>query len=298
VARRPGRTTIANVVALLAFLLYGMARVEAPVSGLGLVFDHPVTFAVVGAITAIGGAALLFVRPVELAVGRALVGDSREPTADEDARIRRLLAAIGARGGMKTERLVVRIQEDSGMNASAGASHLLFVTSGALELTDDELEPILAHELGHHRGIHPIMGAMVWWLRLPGAALAAVYHALRRSAAAVGMRAGRLGRLLASGVLIVIVVWQITVMWMYYVGELLAMRAARLSEFEADATAAGWGYAGGLAAAYRRLARRELEPQGRWARLLDEHPPLSERIDRLETWGGSPASASRVAGRG
>ena len=69
--------------------------------------------------------------------------------------------------------------------------------------------------------------------------------------------------MLAIPVLLLIVVWQVTVMWIFYVGEPLAMRAARVSEFEADAAAARWGYAPALASTYRDLAARKLERPGR-----------------------------------
>ena len=71
-------------------------------------------------------------------------------------------------------------------------------------------------------------------------------------------------------------------MWVFYVGELLAMRAARVSEYEADGAAARWGYASALASTYSDLAARQGEPPGRLARLMADHPPLPERIERLE----------------
>ena len=77
VARRPGRTTLALALPILVFVLFGMARVVAPVSALGLVFDEPAGFAVVAAVLSVAGAALLFVRPVELRVAPVLAGDDR-----------------------------------------------------------------------------------------------------------------------------------------------------------------------------------------------------------------------------
>ena len=293
-ARRPGRTTVATTVAFLAFLVFGMVRVAAPVSALGVVFDEPLGFGVFAAGVALAGSALLFVRPLELAVGRSLVGTARAPSDAEAGRLSSLLRQVAGHAGIDAGRLIVRVQDDPGMNASAGASHLLFVTSGALALPDRDLEAIVAHELGHHRGLHPVLGAVVWWLRLPGAALGAVYGFLRRGVARIGARMGRLGPVVAVPVLLLLIVWQVTVMWLFYAGELLAMRAARLSEYEADAAAARWGYAGALASAYAALARRELEPEGRWARLTAEHPPLPERIKRLELLAG-PTTAGTAA---
>ena len=65
------------------------------------------------------------------------------------------------------------------------------MTTGALELPDEQLEAILAHELGHHRGLHPVMTAIVWWLSLPGVALAAIYRLMRRAVSSWGAASGR-----------------------------------------------------------------------------------------------------------
>jgi Zn-dependent protease with chaperone function len=283
VSRRPGRATLALVVAMLAFALFGMARVVAPVSALGLLFDEPVGFAVVAAVTSVAGAVLLFYRPVELAMARLVAGEPRAPTAEESERLMRLLTRAGERGGLDPERLIVHVQDDPGVNASAGAGHLLFVTSGALGLPDDQLEAVLAHELGHHRGLHPVLTAVLLWLRIPGTLLNMIYRWLRRAVALVGASLGVLGRLLAVPLVLLLVIWQIAVMWLFYVGELLASRAARVTEYDADATAASWGYAEPLAHALEGLGAKETAPTGRLARLTADHPPLPLRIDRLRS---------------
>jgi Zn-dependent protease with chaperone function len=279
VTRRPGRTTLALVVPLALFIVFGMARVVAPVGLLGVVFDDPRDFAIAAAATSLLGAVLLAIRPFELRVAGVIAGPSEPPTPEERARLEPLLARVGEKAGIDPSRLILRVQDSPGVNAAAGGGHLLFVTRGAFGLPDESLEAILAHELGHHRGLHPVMTAVVWWLRLPGAAIAAVYRVLRRAVAAVTSRLGALGRLIAIPLLLALVVWQVTVMWLFYVADLFAQRAARISEYEADATAARWGYAEPLAAAYRSMP--EVEDERRWKRLMDDHPPLHERIERL-----------------
>ena len=87
--------------------------------------------------------------------------------------------------------------------------------------------------------------------------------------------------MIAAPLLLLLFAWQFLVMWIYWVGELLAARASRISEFDADASAVGWGYAAPLASAYERLARAEVEPAGRLARLRASHPPTAERSARL-----------------
>ena len=286
--RRPGRTTLALLLPLLLFVLFGMARVAAPVSALGLVFDDPVGFAVVAAVTSLAGTLVLFVRPLERSLAGVFGGPVRPPSQAERERLEQLLEPVGARARVDPARLIVRIQEQPTANAAAGAAHLLFVTTGALKLPDDQLEAVLAHELGHHRGLHPVLGALVWWLRLPGVALASVYRGLRRGVAGAGARLGAIGRLLAVPLLVLLILWQVAVMWIFYAGELLAMWAARQSEYDADAAAARWGYAGRLASAYAALGAHELEPSGRLRKLMADHPPLPDRIELLQ---GAPQPA-------
>jgi heat shock protein HtpX/STE24 endopeptidase len=248
--------------------------VTAPVTLIGLVFDEPLEAAVAGMVIAIAGTALLWIPAIERGVARVLA-PSREPDDAERARLEPMLRRIGERAGLRTDKLVLRVQEDHEMNASAGAVHHLFVTTGALRRDDAELEAALAHELGHHRGLHPASTALVWWLSLPGIALAAVYKGLR---AVAGRLTGRV-RPLAFVVRVAIVIWQVSVMWMYFLAQLLAMRAARVSEYVADAAAARWGYGQGLA---DLLASDGPSPRGNLIeRLTDEHPPTELRVERL-----------------
>jgi len=272
VRRRPDRALLALVLPLLAFVAFGAARVDAPASLIGLLFDRPAEFAAVATVLALGGAVLLVIPAVERRVAH-LFAPSRAPTAEEDARLRRLLGRVGERAGTRTDRLVPRVQEAHELNAAAGAVRLLFVTDTALRCTDAELEALLAHELGHHRGLHPLATAVVWWLSLPGELLAAVFRVLRGLAADLRVRP------LVLLVGLVLLVWQVLVMWLYYVGKLLAQWAARVSEFVADAAAADWGYGEQLAALYRDADVPV--PQGLVARLLAEHPPMPARIERI-----------------
>ena len=161
------------------------------------------------------------------------------------------------------------------MNASAGALHHVFVTTGALRRDDVELEAALAHELGHHRGLHPVTTALVWWLSLPGVALAAVYKGLRKLADRL---TGRV-RPLAVVVRVAIFVWQVSVMWMYFLAQLLALWAARVSEYVADGAAARWGYAEGLANVLE--AEGPSPPETLIERLTETHPPTELRVERL-----------------
>jgi Zn-dependent protease with chaperone function len=92
---------------------------------------------------------------------------------------------------------------------------------------------------------------------------------------------------LAPLVAAVLVIWQLAVMWLYYVGKLLMQRAARVSEFVADDAAVRWGYGAELLALYRSLPGEA--PAGRLERWLADHPPMPERIARIEAAGATLA---------
>lgn len=156
---------------------------------------------------------------------------------------------MGRRASFDTSRLALFVHETAELNAAAGAARLLFVTEGALRRTDSELEALLAHELGHHRGLHPIATTIVWWLALPGELLAHIFAALRRLGGRLSPRLPALTPILA----VVLVIWQLCVMWLYYVGKVLMQRTARVSEFVADGAAVQWGYGAELLALYRTL---------------------------------------------
>jgi heat shock protein HtpX/STE24 endopeptidase len=276
--RKPDRVVFALLWPLIAFVVFGALRVDAPISLIGLLFDSAWTFAVVSVVLTFGGAALLYVRPVERRVA-GLMAPSRAPTAEEERRLRGLLDAVGRRASVDTAGLVLLVHRTDELNAAAGAFRLLFVTEGALRRADAELEALLAHELGHHRGLHPIATTVVWWLAIPGEVLARVWLALRRIAGRIRFRP------LAALVTLALVAWQLAVMWIYYVGKLLTQRAARVSEFIADAAAVEWGYGPALLALYRTTP--DPEPAGRLARLLADHPPVTQRIARIEAATGT-----------
>jgi Zn-dependent protease with chaperone function len=273
--RRPDRALLSLLAPLLLFIAFGAARVDAPVSLIGLLFDRAWVFALAALALAILGAALLFIRPVERRVA-GVIAPAREPTEEEAALLRRLLAGLGRRSGTGTGSLQLLVHETGELNAAAGAARLLFVTNGALRLPEPQLEALLAHELGHHRGLHPVATTLVWWLALPGEALAKVYSLLR----ALARRLTGSVRLLALLVQVVIVAWQLVVMWIYYAGKLLMQWAARSAEFVADRAAVDWGYGPALLGLYRAMG--DDEPPTRLGRLLADHPPMPERIARIE----------------
>jgi Zn-dependent protease with chaperone function len=68
---------------------------------------------------------------------------------------------------------LLAVVDDPGPTAVATGGSVLMVTTAALKhLSDDELEGILAHELGHHVGLHDVALPMAHWLATPIGTLA------------------------------------------------------------------------------------------------------------------------------
>ena len=117
--RRPDRALLLLAPPLLLFVAFGAARVDAPVSLIGLLFDRPVDFALAATALVFGGAVLMFVPPIERRIA-GVFAPSREPEPAERERLERLLGELGQRSRIKTGRLILRVQDSEQLNAAAG----------------------------------------------------------------------------------------------------------------------------------------------------------------------------------
>jgi Zn-dependent protease with chaperone function len=290
--RRPGKATLLAVAPLSLLLLYGVSRVAAPFGLLGVVFDHPWDYAIAAAAFAVASLVLMTIRPVDRRVGKLLAG-AREPTEEERARLAPLLAEVAERAGLARTRFHLLVQDDDGLNAAAGGGHLLFVTRGALQLPDDALAAVLAHELGHHRELLPYMTALIWWAQLPALPLRIMMRALQHAVLVAGARLPGVLRVLVVPLQLVVLVIQVNLLWLVYLADLLVAWVSRIGERGADRHAAEWGFAAPLAGALATMSHGETGPQTRLDRLRADYPPVSERVNRLlaaSSAAGDPAA--------
>lgn len=233
----------------------GYAAVVGPaVLGLAVVPAVPSGWGLVAGATVVG---LLAAGGTPLAL--RLVFPTRRPTAAERAWL------------ADATDLPVRVVDTGGRHANALAAGLLpglryvYVTERLLRsLPPAEAAAIVAHEAGHHRRRHAALrlgavGAFVLpWLGATAADVPGAFVAGALAAAPV-----------ALGVLAL----------------------ARWTEYDADRYAAGRVGASPLAAALRRLTdERLLDDGGGW---LSLHPPVRERVARLERSGRSAPDEAR-----
>ena len=256
-------------------------------------------------------AALILARPVESGLAWLLYRRLRRPRPAELDRITPALARVCRRAGTDPGRYLLRVEENRQVNAFALGGRVLAVTRMSLELPDDMLEAVLAHEVGHHRHLHPLAIILGWWYLLPFEAgdrllrairrvtrwLARVFQRLSdRTGGLAGGRApdGALGMLVllaVLGVLVVagsVLVVGLGLLWLplallVRLARVLAAALSRAGEHAADRHAAELGYGPGLVQVlglFLQIEQSRPRPRG-MAALLRSHPSSQARIDAI-----------------
>jgi STE24 endopeptidase len=237
----------------------------------------------------IAAGAVLFVRPVELALVRLVFG-FRRPNPVEANRLGPAWESVCRAAGVAPAGYVLLVQESTHLNAYAAGGRVVAVTTAALELRPERLAAVLAHELGHHLAAHTTVSMLAWWFALPARgvawlvrqALRLVVAVARSSTARSGDLVGVLGAiLLALALLTGLAYLSLWLVLMPFVSPLLAW-AARVGEYRADRIAARLGYGPELVGVLRTWVSLEGAPvTGLWQRVLATHPPHLSRIARL-----------------
>ena len=125
---------------------------------------------------------LMFLRPVQRLLLSWLYG-ARRPTPDELDRLEPAWHDVLRQAGLPARRFVLAVTDSAELNAYACGGHVVAVSTAALELLpDDELRGVLAHELGHHLGLHTVALTITHWLSLPIITLARIGFLLERLA--------------------------------------------------------------------------------------------------------------------
>jgi Zn-dependent protease with chaperone function len=298
-------------IVVLIWLL-SLVVVALPAYGAALLAGWaPVPAVAVACAAWTASAALILARPVESGLAWLLYRSLRRPRPAELARITPALARFCRRAGTDPGRYLLRVEEKRQVNAFALGGHVLAVTRVALELPDDMLEAVLAHEVGHHRHLHPLAIILGWWYLLPFEAgdrllrairritrwLAQIFNRLSdRTGGLAGGRApdGALGMLVLLAVLGVLVlagsvlVVGLGLLWLpvallVRLAKVLAAALSRAGEHAADRHAAELGYGPGLVqvlALFLQAEQAAPRPRG-MAVLLRSHPSSQSRIDAI-----------------
>ena len=313
---RVSGTSVGMFAIVLLIWLLSLVVVALPAYGAAVLAGWPrVTVVILACAAWTASAALILVRPVEAGLARLLYRSLRRPRPAELARIAPALERVCRRAGTDPGRYLLRVEEKRQVNAFALGGHVLAVTRMSLELPDDMLEAVLAHEVGHHRHLHPLAIILGWWYLLPFEAGDRLLRTIRRltrwlartfgrlndrTGGLAGGRApdGALGMLVLLAVLGVLVVAGSVVvvvggvLWLplallVRLAKVLAAALSRAGEHAADRHAAELGYGPGLVQVLFLFQQAEFaapRPRG-MAALLRSHPSSQARIDAIRRSG-------------
>jgi Zn-dependent protease with chaperone function len=189
--------------------------------------------------------------------------------------------------GMGLQRVVpLLIADDPVPGAWAHTRHIV-LSKGLLEqLTDAELQGILAHELQHWVRQDALVSRFVWACSLPLVLFVNLFYVVEYAA-----KNAKLPELVSLGV--GILVWPALVLLRLVVEPTMAAHSRR-TEYQADAAAIAAGYGPALADALTKLKDFEIARSGWEQAQLRTHPPIEFRLEAIEEAGQPPRSSSRA----
>jgi Zn-dependent protease with chaperone function len=221
----------------------------------------------------------------------------RRPTALEQQKLDIAWRAVCSRVNINPQYYKLWVEEADSVNGFAMAGKSIAVTRWAINvLTPRQLQAVLAHELGHHRGGHPLAGLVASWYALPGRLVVAFVRGLFRRAQqvpALGCAMVAFGLMSVAGLFFYSLWFHSGWGWLVY--SLMPLLVpiplawfSRRGELMADQIAADLGYARDtvamlydLQAQGEDVARRAAGWRGA---LYSTHPSLADRITALERY--------------
>ncbi len=212
---------------------------------------------------------------------------SRAAMRHEELRLRDAWDTVLARAGAsRTRRWKLRVMQADEINAAAAGGSVVMVTSYAVaHLSDQELQAVLAHELGHHVGLHPVVLLAQSWLIRP---ILWVDWVTVRLHNAVGwlMNLSRLHPVALVLLLAVQLSLRFVVLVLQLVVNLalgLLLACQRRAEYRADEVAVRLGYGPWLLHALHRFHEHEASRVGGFASWWTHtHPSTAQRIARID----------------
>jgi heat shock protein HtpX len=318
--RRDTWLLIAAFVALLAFVGYGFDLFVLGVARAAHAGGVPLPFPIAASAAALFGmgSAWLSYRFGDRAV---LASSFARPVSSEhpSAEVKQLMNVVtemAIAAGLPMPRVYVIDEPDPNAFATGrDPDHAsIAVTTGLLQtMNREELQGVIAHEMSHVRNFD--IRKMTLVAALLGAVLLLSDWAIRFRLGVPESRDSRRRNGESGGgplVVILLVVWLLTVVLTPLIGRLLATGVSRRREYLADASGAELTRNPlGLASALRKLdaataptvrihrgtahlciadplGRAVNDREGRFADLFATHPPIADRVARLEAMAYEP----------
>ncbi|MGH3938908.1 MAG: M48 family metalloprotease [Pseudonocardiaceae bacterium] len=238
------------------------------------------------------GLVFVLFRPAEEALARVYFR-FRRPTLAQQQQLEHLWGEVTSTAGVDGSKYTLWVQDRKELNAFAASGHIVGVTRWSLEKTPPrQLAAVLAHELGHHMGGHSWALLLSSWYAVPGRIVLritwAVLKFVVRFALAVAKHISIIGYLCVWFMVIGLIFFAFAAAPFLLVVYLIPPTLAwfeRQGEKRADRFAAELGYGPLLIEALNSFQTQEGYQDTRTpllARLMASHPPLHDRIRRLE----------------
>jgi heat shock protein HtpX len=305
-------------------LAFALLTADAPPGG----YHHVIPFiGLVSTLTAAGICWFAWRHGPERVLWATGAWEIIEPVTPEQRQLVNVVEEMAIASGVPRPRIWVVPDEDPNAFATGrdAESASIAVTEGLLAtLSRDELQGVVAHEMAHVRNLDvrlmTLLAGMVGAIALMSDGMGRTLRFGGRTGARLG---GRSGGGKGSGnplALVVLALWLLTLIVAPVVSRILAMAVSRKREFLADATAAQFTRnPSALAAALEKLsaataATRSItrgaahlcivDPspgllasrEGFLADVLASHPPIRQRIIRLQGMGYQQAKQQTTVG--
>ncbi len=214
--------------------------------------------------------------------------EARKPSTLEAATLQQAWRRVAQANHISIDSFVLAVVDSNEINAFASGGHLVVVSSYAVnQLDQNELTGVLAHEISHHLGSHTVALTIAQWLSLPILLLARIGFILQRVAERIsntfksGLNALKFIGLLISAALTVVSSLFVAAL---VVSQALSNAVGHESEFQADRRAVRMGFGNELLIALKHVVddSQNYDEQTSSALVVSAHPPVRERINRLE----------------
>ena len=210
-----------------------------------------------------------------------------EPLSDETLKAR--VNALMQRCGFAAKGLFVMDGSKRSAHANAyftgfgAAKRVVFFDTLLKQLSSDEIDAVLAHELGHYKRRHILKRiGLMFALSLAGFALLGWVSNQAWFFSGLGVTPSMEA---PNDALALLLFMMVVPLFTFFLSQLMA-QLSRQHEFEADAYAVAHTNGHDLASALLKLYKDNastLTPDPLYARFYYSHPPASERLARLQT---------------
>lgn len=179
------------------------------------------------------------------------------------------------------------LSPDPSPNAFATGRKTVCITRGLLELSDNEIKAVLAHEFGHlsNKDTDVILVVAVGNMLITG--ILTVVSAIVNLFLLISKIFSKKDEIDGAAIFFKIINFAFIALSFIWtkLGVLLCMHSSRKNEFAADAFAVELGYCDDLVEALTTIDEGDYESsKGLWASLQSSHPETCDRVDEMECY--------------